>query len=184
MAVSLGASGLSGDGGGVLISTGDMASLGYVGNQGGDVDIPLPTGYDWFHVYIRYKTSGTSSNRAIVWFQVKDSAGTRLTTECNSWQSRRNGTHTLEYGSASSWTRLHDFCDGANWNYVQFHLDATYTTRPSITWEGNSTYGSVGSIYHYGSTHYNSVTQYRYIGLNIDNYDLSGMEYRLIGYPE
>ena len=182
MAVSLSPTGLSGDGSGVLVSSGDMASLGYVGAQSSDVDIPLPTGYDWFHVYIRYQlTSGSS--RGIVWFQVKDSAGTRLTTECNSWQSRRNGTHTLEFGSAGTWTRLGDFTDGVNWNYVQFHIDAKSTTRPSVTWEGNSTYGSVGSIYHYGSTHYNSVTQYRYIGLNIDTLDLNGMEYRLIGYP-
>jgi len=55
MAVSLGPGGLSGDRGGVLVSTGDMTTLGHSGNVSTDVDIPLPTGYDHFRVFLGLK---------------------------------------------------------------------------------------------------------------------------------
>jgi hypothetical protein len=188
MAVSLGPGGLSGDGGGVLVSTGDMTTLGHSGQVSTDVDIPLPTGYDHFRVFFRFKTAGGGSDRAVVWFQVKDSGGTRLSMECNSWHFRRgtagsnNGTVTQEYNSASTWTRLGSFIDGSNVNFVEFTVDGTSNTRPGITWTGNHTYGSVGSTMFIGSAHYNSVTQYRSIGLNADTYDLAELEYRVIGY--
>lgn len=182
MAVSLGPDGLAGDGGGVLVSSGNMSDLGYSGNQTSDVDIPLPTGYDWFHVFIRFRCTGAGLSRNIVFFQVKDSGGTRLSTECNSWMFRRGGTNPQEYNLAGAWTRLGSYIDDTNVNHVEFTVDGTSATRPGITWQGNHTYGSEGSSMFIGSTHYNSVTQYRYIGLNADTGAINLFEYRVIGY--
>lgn len=189
MAVSLGPDGLAGDGGGVLVSSGDMSDLGYSSGQGGDVDVSLPTGYDWFHVLFRFKTSGGGADRAIVWFQVKNSSDSRLSLECNSWQFRRgtagsnDGTIVQEYNSASTWTRIGSFVDGGNVNHIEFTVDGTSNPRPGITWQGNHTYGSQGSSMFIGSAHHATTTQYRKIGLNVDTYTLSELEYRVIGYP-
>lgn len=183
MAVSLGPNGLSGDGGGVLVSSGNMGDLGYVGVQGGDVDIPLPTGYDFFKVFIRFRCTGAGLTRSVAWFQVKDSAGTRLSTECNAWMFKRDATVFQEYGEPSTWTRLGSFIDDGNVSHVEFTVDGTSADRPGITWTGNHTFGSVGSSMFIGSTHFNSSTQYRYIGLNIDNGNADLFEYRVIGYP-
>lgn len=183
MAVSLGPDGLSGDGGGVLVSSGNMVDLGYVGTQSSDVDIPLPTGYDFFKVLIRFRCGGAGLTRNIVWFQVKDSAGTRLATECNAWMFKRDATVFQEYGSPSTWTRLGSYIDDSEFNHIEFTVDGKYGRRPGITWTGNHTYGSVGSSMFIGSTHYNSTTQYRYIGLNADTGYIDLFEYRVIGYP-
>ena len=183
MAVSLGPSGLSGDGGGVLVSSGNMSDLGYVGAQTADVDIPLPTGYDFFKVLISFRCAGAGLTRSVVHFQVKNSGGTRLSTETNSWIMRRSGTVTQEYNSASTWSRLGSFVDDVNFNHVEFTVNGKYGSRPGVTWTGNHTFGGVGSSMFIGSTHYNSVTQYRSIGLNADNGSIDLFQYRVIGYP-
>tara|TARA_B110000977_G_scaffold118961_1_gene153401 strand:- start:1782 stop:2336 length:555 start_codon:yes stop_codon:yes gene_type:complete len=182
MAVSLTPEGLVGDRGGVIISTGTMASLGFSSPEGADIDIPLPTGYDFFHVFIRYRLAANGTNRGTLWFQVKDSGANRLSLETNSWQARRNGDNVLQYSTPGTWTQLGSFIDNGNWNYIEFTMDGKSVARPSITFKGNSTYGSVGSIYHYGSAHYGSTTQYRSVGLNCDDLDINGFEYRVIGY--
>ena len=180
---------IKGFGAGEVVAQGDMYDLGYVGSQSGDIDIPLPKGYKYFRVQISVKSAWDGSTRTMLWYQVKDSAGTRLSMECNSWTLDRgttagneNGFAEHTYSDAATWAMINDYIDGSHHNYFEFGVEGLKCSRPSIIYDGNGTVGAVGSSRFLGSSHVTMTTQIRSIGLNSDAMNIEDFQYRVIGY--
>lgn len=187
MAVTLGPNGLTGDGGGVEVSTGNLTTLGLnTSGELGNIICPLPSGYDYFRLFMRWNntTAGTASGRMfLVAF-----GGTQLSCEGNAWRLRRgnagsqNGSLDNVHNGSSLWTLIATDADPATLNNLVVDIDGQSGYRPAIIWDGNYTHASQGSSRMLGTMHFNSVTRYTGVGINLDNLAVVNFEYRLVGY--
>ena len=187
MAVSLGPNGLAGDGGGVVVSTGNLTTLGLnTSGETGNIIVTLPSGYDYFRLFMRWNntTAGSTLGRMfLVAF-----GGTQLSCEGNAWRLRRgnagsqNGSLDNVNNASSLWTLIATDVDGATLNNLVVDIDGQSGYRPAIIWDGNYTQSSQGSSRMLGTMHYNSTARYTGVGINLDNLAVVNFEYRLVGY--
>ena len=188
MAVSLGPNGLAGDGGGVEVSTGNLTTLGLnTSGEPSNIVCPLPSGYDYFRLFMRWNNTTVNTLKGRV-FLVAFSGGTQLACEANSWRLRRgtagsqNGALENVNNASSLYSLIATDVDAATLNNLVVDIDGQSGYRPAIIWDGNYTHSGNGSSRMLGTMHYNSVTRYTGVGINLDNLAVVNFEYRLVGY--